>query len=71
MTQTPSNNVIGPFDAADWITLKMLRESLKHMRTTDPTRYEIAIRKEAAIYADILGGYLTPANDNLPQAQAA
>lgn len=66
-----NNNVIGPFEAADWLTLRMLRESIKFMKTRDISKYQIAINKEQEVYNIILKSYMPPANDNVALTKAA
>lgn len=66
-----TNNVVGPIKAADWLTLIMLRGSIKFMKSRDVSKFGIAIRKEQEVYDVILKPYLTAANDNEPLTQAA
>lgn len=56
--------VIGPFDPADWLTLKMLRGSVAWMKKQPTNKFELGIKKEQSLFKHILSSYLTPANDN-------
>lgn len=44
------NNVIGPIDAASWITLKELAGSIKEMEKRDKSKYRLSIDRERLVY---------------------
>ena len=47
--------IVGPFDYGDWLTLKQVKESLSFMKeNNNHGKYDIAIKKEKALYKDIL-----------------
>ncbi len=49
------NNVIGPFDHADWILLGTLKESMRYSKEKNR---RIAYKKEKEIYEETLHPYL-------------
>ncbi len=55
------SKVIGPILPGDWLTLLMLKQSVKYMRQKDTNKFRIAIDKETSIYKEILNKYLLAA----------
>ncbi len=43
--------VIGPINAVDWLTLKMLKESIEYSRRNSD---EIALKKERNLFKEVL-----------------
>lgn len=41
---------MGPYDHADWVTLKQLKESIKWMKEQDYNKYQLAIIKEQRLF---------------------
>lgn len=57
MNQNPSqnnNNIVGPFDQADFRTMQMLKNSLKNMKASNDNEWDYtdAIQMEADLLKD-------------------
>jgi hypothetical protein len=63
--------VYGPFDAGDWLTLKMLRSNIAWMKETNQTKYAMAIKKETSLFKKYKDGTLFADNDNIERSVAA
>lgn len=49
------NNISGPFDREDWLTLLQLKESIQDLKTRNVSgKFDRAIKKETRIYKSIL-----------------
>lgn len=57
-SNTYSNNVIGPIGLDDWYLMRMLRESVNHMKKVDSSKYRLAIDIHSKTYKDTLRSYL-------------
>jgi hypothetical protein len=51
-------NVIGPIAFDDWYLLRMLRESVRHAKETNPTKYRLMIDVHQKTYKDLIRSYL-------------
>jgi len=47
-------NVIGPIALDDWYLLRVLRESVKHAKATNPTKYRTMIQVHERTYWDTI-----------------
>lgn len=52
------NNVIGPIPLDDWYLMRMLRESINHMKETNPSKYRLAIDSHSKTYKYTMKEYL-------------
>lgn len=46
--------VMGPYDAGDWLTMKMLKEAVAYMKAKDPVKYSVSIAKEKSLLQDFI-----------------